>query len=107
MEYLTIKGFIEMERINGTMYVIIKHVDTDLYRYRILRIENNIPVWTGYRCDKITEARNELKRLRMDARDARIQAMRNNLKQRDIEYRDASYSMKDIIDAYNESIEWA
>ena len=36
MDYLMIKGFVEMERINGTIYVIVKRTDADLYRYRLL-----------------------------------------------------------------------
>lgn len=106
MEYLTIKGFMEAEKINGKTFIVVKHTDADLYKYRILKIENGNPVWTGFRCDKIMEARNKLKEWRMDARDARIQATRESLERKGINaYADHNGSMKEIMEAYKDSKE--
>lgn len=106
MEYLTIKGFVEMERINGEMFIIVKHTDADFYRYRILKMENGLPVWTGKRFDTKAQAREMLKEWRMDARDARIQATRESLERKGINaYADHNGRMKDIMDAYRESKE--
>jgi len=106
MEYLTIKGFVEMERINGEMFIIVKYTDADLYRYRILKIENDLPVWTGKRFDTKAQAREMLKEWRMDARDERIKATRESLKSKGVNaYADHNGRMKDIMDAYKESTE--
>ena len=106
LEYLNIVGFQSAERINGVVYVVIKRRDIDFYLYHIFKNENG-ELKQVYRCDSKTETSNYLKDLRMDARDACIQAKRESLSNRGI---NASYTntgrMKDIMDAYKESIEF-
>ena len=105
LEYLNITGFQSMERINGVVYVVVKKCDADLYLYHIFKNENG-ELKQVFRCDSKTESSNYLKELRMDARDACIQAKRESLNNKGI---NASYTntgrIKDIMDAYRESIE--
>lgn len=103
MDYLMIKGFVEMERINGTVYVIVKRTDADLYKYRLLKIENENENCIG-RYDTKNEVRNALKQIRMDARDAAIQARRESLERKGINaFAEHGGSMKRIYEAYRDA----
>lgn len=103
MDYLMIKGFVEMERVNGETYVIVKRTDADLYKYRLLKIENENEICIS-RHDTKNETRNALKQIRMDARDRAIQARRETLERKGINaFAKHGGSMKQIYEAYRDA----
>lgn len=105
-DYLSIKGFREVVKIQGVAYVIKKADYGFRYKYDILKIKNDTPIEFSSTYT-IEEARTKLEALRkekaMDERDARIRSRRQVLKQKGIDARDYSISMKSIYDAYEES----
>lgn len=104
MNYLTMQGFVEVVKISGVDYVVIKKRDNDLYLYHILKNENG-KLNQVYRCDKKPEYAAYFKALRMDARDAAIQARRESLHRKGINaFTKHTGNMKQIFEAYKESI---
>ena len=103
-DYLSIKGFREVIKIQGVAYVI-KKADYS-FGYDVLKIKNDAPMFftSTY---TIEEARTALEALRkqkaMDERDARIRSRRETLKRKGVDTCDYSISMKSIYDAYEES----
>ena len=105
-DYLSMKGFKEVVKIQGVAYVI-KKADYGLrYKYDILKIKNDIPTHFSSTYT-IEEARRELEALRkqkaMDERDARVRARREALNRKGLSTSDYGVSMKDIYEAYEES----
>lgn len=101
--YICNPNFAGFTRIEGIPYVIMKRTDADIYRYRVLKIENGREIMV-FRCDTVAQARAELKEIRMNLRDSRIRATRQNLEARGIDY-SMSHSTTAIYEAYYESIQ--
>jgi hypothetical protein len=93
-KYLSMKGFVAYQKIEGVPYAIIKTEFT----YDVFKKENRIE-----RCDSKKEALNYLTQVRMDLRDDRIRATRESLERKGINtYADHNGSMKQIMEAYRD-----
>lgn len=105
-DYLSIKGFREVVKIQGVAYVIKKADYGFRYKYDILKIKNDTPIEFGSTYT-IEEARTRLEALRkekaMDERDARIRSKREALKRKGLSTSDYGVSIRDIYEAYEES----
>ena len=104
MDYLMMQGFVEVVKISGIDYVVIKKRDNDLYLYHILKNENG-KLNQVYRCDKKSEYIAYFKTMRMDERDKAIQSRRESLKRKGINaFTEHTGNIKQIYEAYKESI---
>lgn len=101
-KYLNMEGFTGCEKIEGIDYVVVKkRMYTDslfVTRFYVLKNENVI-----HTCDTKKQAFDFLKQLRMDLRDERIRATRENLERKGVNaYADHNGSMKQIMEAYRD-----
>lgn len=111
-DYLASPRFVAIDRIEGIAYVTIKRTDNDLYRYRILKIENDTEIIDDYdeyhymvtRCDTKAQAEAEIERIRKEIRDERIRKERAKMLQSKPIYNGTWSNMKAINEAYLESI---
>ena len=100
--YLSRNDYVSNERINGVLYIALKRMYGYDSRYKIIKAGQDDKVIAF--CDTKKEIEKAFSKMRMDARDAAIQAKRESLERRGINaFAEHGGSMKKIYEAYRDA----
>ena len=100
--YLNRNDYVSSERINGVLYMALRRMHGYDSRFKIVKAGDDNKVVAF--CDTKKEIEKAFSKMRMDARDAAIQARRESLERKGINaFSEHSSSMKQIFEAYRDA----